>query len=1362
MFGIKLWVRHVWVAFVVGAWVLLRASSVSALPVTVTINQIVIEDVDHNQDVAATLYRYFVSSAAIGGPLSVTNVPHVGVCSLAVPSDNAAGCFNRITPTPGAWSFTRDVDPALGTVDVLIQVRNEDPVKLFPLDLSPGPLAPAEWGLGLTINLVDGTWRLRNDPLTVNPTTSSSDFIGPGAIDGNRLTGHVNFSVSLCGGGVTCSNGTALACEGMACTTDASAGPLCVGIPGTVTCGGGYACQAVPLPVPELQNGVDDDCDQLVDECNADQLGQTFDCTAPLGTCPSLPGVRTCTVANQPPSACVPLVGADPNVCQPECSGEVSVSTVAELREAIAQAHLTPCKDVIVLDPGFYDLTEPLEIDDSMEIRGIGSSFDCEGVDLDDKLSALDQLDVNIGSLRCDGDDGEDPGATVIRNVAQPATEFEESMHRVMSIGTPTSRPEVTLRHLTISGGIGQTTANPGSGILALGPSRLKLFNVVVEDNVARGPGAGIVHGGESLDYPHIPTFVMINSSVRRNRSTTPPLGSGIGLQGNGAGLHLFGVAFVLRSTVNDNAGIRGSGILAVGALHLYNSTITRNIAGQGGAGLLVFGLSDATGFLELHNNTITNNFAQWFSAQPMVRKDGAGVLAVGDVRVEAFGNIIADNVECRDNVPNGPNGANCSAEEGAAIQSLGGNLGSTDCAFSSVVSLPGLGPVASDTLVNLGYARDLADPTFLRLNDPFRAAVDSVCGIGAQVTAGGSASSTQLAQAQLEAQSALPPSNREVFDFTRATHLRLLGNLADQGGPTQTMAPTEGSLALGAARSFEHPGFIGDGFPSAPPLCPSADQRGFVVSGGNVPLICDAGSFQTAATAMLFVDDEAEELSRLFVDSDGDGISDTVDENPLSASASFGDLTSGGVTSGSIQSFGDQLVRVFDAFPNPSQGVLVLTLSTGGSVPAIVTACGGRVELVLEPGERQVVTCPQQPDVCVLARSDLQVGDRAQLAVAGVYAGAAQLRAANLSGDVIALGRLSITGGSVGGDARAGGQVTLSAGASVGGVVESNAYVLPRTIDVQSVEPGSTDVVVNNDQVRSIIPGAYRNLQLGDRAQLVLEAGNYSFEGLIVHNDATISLGGRVHVKVKSQFSVGDRVLVLGPGGAPAFGASLWYTNAAEVLLGHDVLWSGTIVAPFARLAVLDRASVDGCLAAEQILLSNDTSVQSEGLLPASGGFGAPTCSDGTLNQHETDVDCGGECGACQPGQACVVDSDCSAPAICVAGVCTAGAECSVATAIDLGIPGQQTTLSNAGCARVLSGYPSWWGVRTMKLEPVPVGSYPVPFTWSNSCGSGGSGLLTGDWQSQLLPSIDSRCPTLLQLQGNGSGSVTLRYWAQ
>lgn len=53
-----------------------------------------------------------------------------------------------------------------------------------------------------------------------------------------------------------------------------------------------------------------------------------------------------------------------------------------------------------------------------------------------------------------------------------------------------------------------------------------------------------------------------------------------------------------------------------------------------------------------------------------------------------------------------------------------------------------------------------------------------------------------------------------------------------------------------------------------------------------------------------------------------------------------------------------------------------------------------------------------------------------------------------------------------------------------------------------------------------------------------------------------------------------------------------------------------------------------------------------------------APTCSDGRRNGDETDVDCGGRCGACGDDAACAAHGDCDSK-LCGAGVCKRQPSC-------------------------------------------------------------------------------------------------------
>jgi hypothetical protein len=67
------------------------------------------------------------------------------------------------------------------------------------------------------------------------------------------------------------------------------------------------------------------------------------------------------------------------------------------------------------------------------------------------------------------------------------------------------------------------------------------------------------------------------------------------------------------------------------------------------------------------------------------------------------------------------------------------------------------------------------------------------------------------------------------------------------------------------------------------------------------------------------------------------------------------------------------------------------------------------------------------------------------------------------------------------------------------------------------------------------------------------------------------------------------------------------------------------------------------------------------------------------------------------------------------------------------------------------------------MQLQDMTPGTYPVPFTWTNTCSGGaGSGTFTGDWQSFVLNPTSSACATLISLAGAGTGTITLRYFGQ
>jgi len=178
--------------------------------------------------------------------------------------------------------------------------------------------------------------------------------------------------------------------------------------------------------------------------------------------------------------------------------------------------------------------------------------------------------------------------------------------------------------------------------------------------------------------------------------------------------------------------------------------------------------------------------------------------------------------------------------------------------------------------------------------------------------------------------------------------------------------------------------------------------------------------------------------------------------------------------------------------------------------------------------------------------------------------------------------------------------------------------------------------------------------------------------------------------------------------------------------------------------------------------------------------------------NQDETDIDCGGSCGVCAVGQDCNADQDCQsnncdagvcqepgeelpdgspctsdgqcASDNCQAGTCAPEASCTAQSAIDLGPPGHSTTVPANACLRVNDGYPSWWNQRNLSFQNLPTSvTYPVGVSWSSSCtGASGTTTITGHWQSKSFGPTNEDCATLIQLGGNSSEQMTVRYYAQ
>jgi CSLREA domain-containing protein len=365
---------------------------------------------------------------------------------------------------------------------------------------------------------------------------------------------------------------------------------------------------------------------------------------------------------------------------------------------------------------------------------------------------------------------GAGSAATIID--ARPSAEGA-GIDRVFSVALTGN---LTLSDVTVSGG---ATAGQGGGILVLGGS-LALHDAEVAGNVATGGGGGIAISNGAHG-------TITRCEIAQN--TSGPLGSGGGIQNIQAELT------IADSTVRDNTAIRstGGGIMNIDSqnrpnpaalLTVTGTTVTGNLAGdparvslnEGVGG----GIYNRSGRLLLRNSTIAENeavpsFAEGFG--PIAGTGRGGGLAhemlLGDDPDDGtivISSTVAYNV----------------AFTGSQLYGFT-TFGPALFANTLVAGGPGATPNCADDDAN----------------------ADGLTSIG-----GGNLSTD-----------ASPCNFDLATDLPNVADPGLAPALADNGGPTQTIALLDGSPAI------DH------GFPGS---CPMKDQRG--VPRGSP---CDIGAVE-------------------------------------------------------------------------------------------------------------------------------------------------------------------------------------------------------------------------------------------------------------------------------------------------------------------------------------------------------------------------------------------------------------------------------------------------------------------------------------------------------------------------------------
>ena len=484
----------------------------------------------------------------------------------------------------------------------------------------------------------------------------------------------------------------------------------------------------------------------------------------------------------------------------PECEGPEDCNDSNECTEDVCDStgmcSNTPLGDGAICGAGactsgecapitsVYECSEQ-GIRDAIADGGGPHAFDCKGEQV---VVTTDEIVIN--------------NSVILDGLDLLAVDGGSQAHRVFRVEEAAT---VEFRRLTVTGGNASTTdETEGGGIWNLGT--LTLRNCRVSGNSV---GIGSMPRGGGI-FNERGDLTLVNTSVSGNTLSFPGEGGGIfnsgqlmmmasvvsdntiAFGGSGAGIfnHRGGVT-LMDSTVSGNgpaleqaANLFGGGIYNIGGVTLIRSTVSDNEADVGG-GILIGGL--VPGSLASIDSTISGNTAE---------TDGGGI-SLGLGRADLTNTTVSENAAGR----NGGGVANLGGQIRLASCTLWGNTtrGSGSAIFS-------FGDFASTSLRN-----SVVDAGCFVFGPPITSNDHNIESMGD--TCGFDQPTDQV--------------NVSADDLT-------LGDLADNGGPTETHALGEGSVAIDQIPAVDCVDADGE------PL--TTDQRGEPRPGGAM---CDVGAFE-------------------------------------------------------------------------------------------------------------------------------------------------------------------------------------------------------------------------------------------------------------------------------------------------------------------------------------------------------------------------------------------------------------------------------------------------------------------------------------------------------------------------------------
>lgn len=500
------------------------------------------------------------------------------------------------------------------------------------------------------------------------------------------------------------------------------------------------------------------------------------------------------------------------------------------LRDAIVAANANVGADEIRFAPtitGTIDLDPvagALEISESASIIGPGDQTLTVHADTATIESRV--IDIVAGNIDVDIEGLTLTGGRVLAEAGGAI--------RFLSAGT------LTIRSSTISGNVaanaggvysgadghievidsavsGNTAAYGGGGALQNVDGNITVTASIIDSNQAYNSGGGIFSQFDG-------DITITNSEVTNNRVTYPGYQGG-GVSSDGGNVTISGSTLTGNTSAGDGGGIYNND----GSVTITDSTINGNVAGYGGGAIL-----NETGTVSVSDSNLQNNRALYGDGGGIASLDGSVTLTrstiSGNQTVNDGGGISVDSSPVV--VLNSTLSGNFSAGSGGGIASTNGPVSLTNTTVSgNTADMDGGGVHSVSTAVRIdsstitrnhavgggggiGMAATNDGESLVLINTIVAQNVAAVAAdfaapgipasnLSVDFSLIGDPSGTTLTESSQSG--GVPVANARgnlIGDGSGSSLDPLLGPLSDNGGPTPTHAPMEGSFAIDAGNA--------------------------------------------------------------------------------------------------------------------------------------------------------------------------------------------------------------------------------------------------------------------------------------------------------------------------------------------------------------------------------------------------------------------------------------------------------------------------------------------------------------------------------------------------------------------------------